>query len=261
MSLKWGFSKATEDKDSGEVVMADQTVKKIFTSQDAISIDRLENIDVAKFYICRICGNFPKTVKVNVKCMHFYCIQCIDNFQASIDTTKCPATSEDGEACRHPTNELFKLSGFLVEIHSSIKVSCKNPLCEEYLKFSEIDEHEAACKKRGSYKRQADSLSTSRSKPLHKDADAAIGVLMHWCDKHYVSPCDFLLFALRKNIAQEVPGLEDSIEDIFERFLEKKEADIITPDMGLALKLEANLSKRQYIKLCSKKVLVTCLNC
>ena len=42
MSLKWGFSKATEDKDSGEVVMADQTVKKIFTSQDAISIDGLK---------------------------------------------------------------------------------------------------------------------------------------------------------------------------------------------------------------------------
>ena len=157
---------------------------------------------------------------MNVKCMHFYCTQCIDNFQASIDTSKCPATSEDGLECKLPTNELFKLSGFLSKIHSSIGLACKNVHCEEFLKLSEIDENDRVCKKKGSYKRQAESISKSRSKPLHKDADQELEVLTEWSKKHNVSPCDFLLFALSKKIRDEAPSLEEPIQDIFKLFIE-----------------------------------------
>ena len=76
-----------------------------------------------------------------------------------------------------------------------------------------------------------------------------------------MSPCDFLLHALSKNIHREVPELEESIHEVFKSFIKKKEpsfeSDVqeITPMMALALKLETNLSQRQYVTLASKKVL------
>ena len=78
---------------------------------------------------------------------------------------------------------------------------------------------------------------------------------MNWCDKHHINPCDFLFFALKKNIHREAPALEDYIQDIFEKFLDRKVGGQITLAMGLALKIEGNFSHRQYVTLSSKKIL------
>jgi hypothetical protein len=102
---------------------------------------------------------------------------------------------------------------------------------------------------RGSYQ--------SRSAVLRKDADEALEVLIDWCKKQNVSPCDFLFFALKKNIAKEAPKLEDSVSVLFKKFLtvgEDEPKNIITPLMGLALKIDTDLSKRQYEKLKSSNV-------
>ena len=84
---------------------------------------------------------------VNIKCMHFYCTQCIENLQEIIPTSQCPAAHEDGQKCRHPTTDLYKMSGFLSNIHASLGIACKNVHCEEDLKLSEIDEHQLQCNK------------------------------------------------------------------------------------------------------------------
>ena len=253
-SIKFSYSKAVVDEISGEVTFAEDQVKKVFTAPDSFEPDRVENAAVAKFYFCKICGNFPRNGMVNIKCMHFYCTQCIGNLQETIPTSQCPASDEDGHKCRHPTTDLYKMSGFLSKIHDSLGIACKNVHCEEYLKLSEIDEHQLQCKKKGSYKRQAESISKSRSKPLHKKVSEELDALMKWCEKQKVSACDFLFFALGKKIRDEAPALEESIQDIFKVFLEGKDVEKFTPMMGLALKLDINLSHRQYVKLSAKKV-------
>ena len=253
-SIKFSYSKAVVDEISGEVTFAEDQVKKVFTAPDSFEPDRVENAAVAKFYFCQICGNFPINGMVNIKCMHFYCTQCIGNLQETIPTSQCPASDEDGQKCRHPTTDLYKMSGFLSKIHDSLGIACKNVHCEEYLKLSEIDEHQLQCKKKGSYKRQAESISKSRSKPLHKKVSEELDALMKWCEKQKVSACDFLFFALGKKIRDEAPALEESIQDIFKVFLEGKDVEKFTPMMGLALKLDINLSHRQYVKLSAKKV-------
>ena len=70
-----------------------------------------------------------------------------------------------------------------------------------------------------------------------------------------MSPCDFLLFALSKKIRDEAPSLEEPIQDIFKLFIAGEEADRITPEMALAIKMDVNLSHRQYVQLSSQKVL------
>ena len=222
----------------------------------------IANLELAKFFSCGICGNFPKSGKFNAKCQHYYCSACIDNFKAQIDTTKCPAMNEDGEVCRNPVVELYTVAGILGDIHSSIRVSCSNSSCRRYFPLREIGQHESQCKLRGSYTRKFTSISESRSSTLRSDAADAIGVLLDWCDKHKVSPCDFLLFTLKKQIHMEAPELEDSLNDFFAKFLKSKhgqedqdQSTRITPMMGLAVKLDTNLSHRQYVKLSSSKIL------
>ena len=70
-SIKFSYSKAVVDEISGEVTFAENQVKKVFTSSDSFEPDRVENAAVAKFYFCKICGNFPRNEMVNIKCMHF----------------------------------------------------------------------------------------------------------------------------------------------------------------------------------------------
>ena len=138
-----------------------------------------------------------------------------------------------------------------------MKVSCENSNCQEFIKVGDITEHEVTCKKRGSYDRQAVSISKSRSKALISDAQEILNTLINWCDNHKVKLCDFLLYALSRNIHKEVPALQDSVQKLFKRFLNEAVADddTITPMMALALKLDTNLSHRQYCTLASKKLL------
>ena len=258
LAIKFAFSKGKIDEESGEVVMSDEQVKKVFIDQDSYASGRVDNPEVAKFFLCRICGNFPKKGKFNQTCYHFYCTACIRNFQAKIDTTKCPATSEEGVQCKKPIVELSSIAGFIGNIHGSIAISCKNVHCSDSFKIHEIDQHEASCKKRGSYVRKSVSISESRSKPLLHDAHEAIKNLIEWCEVHNVSPCDFLFFALKKKIHKEAPDLEEPVQQLFQKFLKVKadEAEnVVTPTMALALKIDTNLSQRQYVKLASRKVL------
>ena len=81
------------------------------------------------------------------------------------------------------------------------------------------------CKKRGSYNRQAVSISKSRSKALITDVQEILNTLINWCDNHKVKLCDFLLYALSRNIHKEVPALQDSVQKLFKRFLNEAVAD------------------------------------
>ena len=261
MSQKYLFTKVVED-DAGELMEVEESVKKVYTSQDSYPTDRIDNPELAKFFSCRICGNFPKSGKFNAKCQHYYCSACIDNFQATVDTTKCPAMNEHGEVCRNPVGHLYTVAGILGDIHSCIRISCYNSYCSRYFPLREIEEHESQCKLRGSYARKFTSISESRSSTLRSDAADAVGVLLDWCEKHKVSPCDFLLFTLKRQIHLEAPELEDSLRDFFKKFLHIKQgkedqdrSTRITPMMGLAVKLDTNLSHRQYVKLSSSNLL------
>ena len=51
--------------------------------------------------------------------------------------------------------------------------------------------------------------------------------------------------------------MEETVQEAFKSFLmrKEKEAENISPMMGLALKIDTNLSHRQYIKLSSAKIL------
>ena len=258
-SIKFSFSKpVTEGQDAEVLAMTPPSVKKVYVSKDSFAAERLEDPNVGKFFLCRVCGNLPKLAKVNAKCMHFYCETCIDNFQMKVPTSKCPAVSPEGDICKFPTSELYKIDGLLNDIHSSIGLSCLNSACDEYILLRDIDEHEENCRKRGPKRRKQESLSKTRSKLLHMGVEMQMKILTDWCQKHKVNPSDFLLFALTKSIRKEVPSLEKSVQELFKNYLEVKEAgskEVITPIMALALKLEINLSHRQYCKLSSKKLL------
>lgn len=257
-AIKFQFQKAEVDDETGEVTMKEPSVEKVYVAEDSYTLDRVEQKEVAAFYLCKLCGKFPKVGRVNMECRHFFCQTCIDNFRRKIDTSKCPAVMNDGNLCKEQIGILRDVSGFVGEIHSSVRISCRNPNCEEFFKVTELDKHEASCKKRGSYGgRQATSLSMTTSKVLLKESKKAIEDISGWCQKHKVGICDFLFFALKKNIHKEAPNLQDSISDCFKAFLEEanpEKINIISPMMGLALKLEVNLSHRQYVKLSSSKL-------
>ena len=259
-AIKFAFTKASEDE-TGDVLFEEEEVKKIFTSQDSFpsTCMKTKSLEIASFYFCKMCGNFPRVAKFNQKCKHIYCAACIENFQENIETSKCPATNEDDEACSSPIEQLLDLTGLVSDIHSSLKVFCNNAGCEELLTIGEIDQHETNCHKRGIYTRKSTSVSHSRSTVLKGRVEEIIVVLLEWCDKYKVSPCDLLLFALKRNIQNEAPELAASVGVLFNQFLASQgpaqDKNEVTPLMGLALKLNSNLSARQYEKLASYKVL------
>ena len=258
-SIKFGFTTpAKNDQGIETELTTPEIIKKVYVAKDSFETERLENKSVGNFFLCRICGNFPRVTKVNMRCFHFYCVLCIDNFQASYPTSKCPYISPEGEICKFQTTQLYDLDGFLYDIHSSIRLLCRNLHCEDYIPLRDIADHEKNCKKKATYSRKQESLSKSRSKKILGSAEAQLNTLTEWCQKNKVNPCDFMLYALTKNIKSEVPALERSVQDLFKQYLEQKEGDPeekITPIMALALKLEINLSHRQYCKLSSKKLL------
>ena len=59
-SIKFGFSKGVEDV-TGDIAFEQQTIQKVYTATDSFNVERLENKNVASFYLCRICGKFPRS--------------------------------------------------------------------------------------------------------------------------------------------------------------------------------------------------------
>ena len=244
LSVKFGYAQASEDE-AGNVVMSEERVEKVYVSKDSFEVERLDNIEVARFYLCQICGQFPRHGQVNLQCNHFFCQTCIENFKEKIKTTKCPAVDQDENICGAFIGNLIKFAGFAKDIHAAIGISCRNPNCGERFSVNEIDVHEVSCKTRGSYQRQKVSLAQSRSKQLHKDASEALETLNEWCLKHKVSPCDFLFYSLNKSIHMEKPEMEKTVQEAFKEYLkgEKVKEEVISPMMALALKIETNLSQ------------------
>ena len=246
-SIKYSFAKSIE---------AEAEEKKVYVASDSYEVERVCDFGVARFFLCTVCGNFPKDGKVNEKCMHFYCEACLDNFKDTIDTTKCPAASDaDEEGCRFPLGKLIPFAGLLKEIHHSVRISCKNLHCDEKLMLKDLETHKSGCHKRGLYVKEGAYISDS--KPLKKKACEAIAIIVDWCEKHTVTPCDLLLFALKRIIHSEAPELQDSVDDLIKNFVKVKEdvhEDLITPMIGLAIKLDSNLSYRQYVGLSSTTV-------
>ena len=92
--------------------------------------------------MCKLCGKFPKVGSVNVECKHFFCQTCIVNFRSKIDTSKCPAVLHNGNLCEEKVGNLHDISGFVGDIHSSVRISCRNPNCDEFFKVEDLDNHE-----------------------------------------------------------------------------------------------------------------------
>ena len=95
--IRYSFQKAVIDFEANEIDLEEAALAKIYTAQDAFPKNRVCNMDVALFYLCRVCGRFPKEARFSRKCQHIYCKICIENYKANIDTTKCPpAFADDG---------------------------------------------------------------------------------------------------------------------------------------------------------------------
>ena len=79
-----------------------------------------------------------------------------------------------------------------------------------------------------------------------------------WCQKVKVSVCDFLLFSLKSQIENEAPSLKKQVDKLVNMYSGK---DDIGEDRkrsaleGLALKVDCNLSSRQYQSLINKEVM------
>ena len=115
-SIKFRLDKVEEDFETGEIFVEGTSVKKIYTSQESFSRSRISNMDVAKFFVCRVCGKYPKQAKVSVNCRHIYCKICIDNYKAGVNTTKCPPAS-----LHHTIAKLFQEK--YLEIEEEMKKS------------------------------------------------------------------------------------------------------------------------------------------
>ena len=91
---------------------------------------------------------------------------------------------------------------------------------------------------------------------MKKETEKEINEVVDWCKIHKVSPCDFLLFALKRLIGFEAPQLEESVQHVFKMFLKDENVtDTMSAIEGLALKIKGNLSNVQYQKLRNNKVI------
>ena len=170
---------------------------EVFTSSDSIPASRVRNLEVAKFFLCRVCGQYPMDAKVSKMCLHLYCTMCINNYKQGVNSSKCPPAYEDEtneDICIVPSKseDIVNISSFVKEIHESIKIDCKNNHCNESFNVKEIKQHEENCRKRAFYHSEEKSLATTKSKPLLDDADEAINTVVQWSQSHKVSPCNFL---------------------------------------------------------------------
>ena len=243
----------------GNIAVQDTKVKKIFTSNDSFSTSRVVDTSVAKIFFCRVCGQFPRVAKVSKMCLHIFCSVCIDNYKKEVQSSKCPPAHKDDEnddPCIIPSNadDIVNITSFIKAIHESIRICCKNEYCNKSFNVKEITNHEEHCAKRGFYVTEKKSLATSSSKPLFEETDEAIKNVVKWSEAHKVSPCDFLFFALKRLITREAPEMEESVKSVFKIFLKKADPDEkMTGLEGLAVKINADLSNSQYIKLRQNK--------
>ena len=257
--LKWAGDDVAFDNNN-EAAGDSESVRKVYIAQDSFHPSRISNMEIGKFFICRVCGQFPQTVKYSMKCHHMYCKTCIENYKLNVDSTKCPPSfidtgHEDSNKCIVPSSpdDIQDISGFIKEIFEALGVKCRNQHCKEVLTVNEVSRHDAQCKVRGAYTDR--SLMTTKYEPLRQDASKAIDYVINWSQEHRVSPCDFLFFALKRLISKEAPSLEESVQQVFKIFLQKAEpAANMTPLEGLALKIGADLSNSQYQKLRRNKM-------
>ena len=256
-SLKFGWKNEREN--------LDEKMIKVYTSYNSIDKSRVSNNDVASFFFCRICGNLPQVAKVSAKCFHMFCGTCIDNYKTEIDSTKCPPVFSasavenqfGGEECKVPSSkeDIIIVDGFLLDIHQSLKISCRNEHCDKEVPLKQLEDHEKGCKKRRNYK-SPKSIAKTSSQPLKRDADQAINLVVDWCQKHQVAPCDFLFFSLQRLIRKEAPELEESVQHVFEQYMkQEKVEEKLSPVEALALTIGIDLSSNQYRKLKRNKVL------
>ena len=261
-SIKFDLEKYNTNFRTGELDLTRHDVVKIYTSQDSVPLERVRNQEVAKFFACRVCCNFPKAAKVSATCAHIYCQVCIDNYKEKINSTKCPPPhafgggEEDleGERCNIParSEDIVEVAGLLKDIQQSLKIVCRNPNCDESFSVHELSDHEKTCKTRGFYNKDHVSLSTTRSVTLKKESSKTINLVLEWCKLYNTAPCDFLLFALKRLIRSEAPELEETVQRVFKLYLkEVNKADLggLTAIEGLALKIDTDLSNVQYQKL------------
>ena len=196
-SLKYSFSKAFEDPESGAVAFEEESVKKVYTSQNSYEFERVTECEIGTFFKCHICGNMPRKVQYNSTCLHFFCEPCLVNFKNTVNTTKFPAIAANGECCAKSMTNIKDLEGLVSAIHSAIKVACRSENCFKEFPIHQLEAHEADCRTRGFYNRNI-SISRSRSKEIHKDAADLLEQIGDWVDKHKVGMCDFLFFALEE---------------------------------------------------------------
>ena len=121
-----------EDFETGEILVEGPSVKKIYTSQESFSRSRISNIDVAKYFLCRVCGKYPKRAKVSVSCGTFTARFALTNYKAGVNTTKCPPAhaaikEETGlveDSCIIPSkiDDIINIAGFLREATATISV-------------------------------------------------------------------------------------------------------------------------------------------
>ena len=246
--------------ETGEVHLEEASVRKVFTSTDSFPANRISHLEVGRFFLCRVCGQYPKTAKASKMCLHIYCALCIDNYKRGVESSKCPPAHQDDnndDKCIVPSSasDIVMISSFVKEIHESIKISCKNEHCEESYNVKEILDHEQSCKKREFHHKDKKSLESTRSKPLLKDADLAIDNVVQWSQTHKVSPCNFLFFALKRLITREAPELKESVQSVFKLFLKKADLKTrLTAIEGLAVKTNADMSNLQYRSLRRNKL-------
>ena len=259
-SVKFDLEKVEANFETADLIVPQHSIVKVYTSQDSVPMERVDNPDLAGFFSCRVCGKYPKDAKVSANCMHFYCEVCIENYKSGVNSTKCPpAFSEqvdeglENEKCVIPStcNDIISLAGLLRNIHESIKFKCSKPNCGNSFNVKEIADHETNCRSRGIYKKEGRSLFNTQSVILKEESSKTINVVLNWCQTYNVSPCDFLFFALKRLINTEAPELEESVQHVFQVFLKKEELETggMSAIEGLALKIDAALSNSQYQKL------------
>ena len=264
-SVKFDLEKIEANFETGDLNVPQHSIAKVYTSQDSVPMNRVENTDLAGFFSCRVCGKYPKEAKVSANCMHFYCKICIENYKTEVDSTKCPPAFSvqvdeglENEKCLIPStcDDIIGLAGLLKNIHESIKFECSKPNCGKSFNVKMIADHESECKSRGNYNKEGRSLFCTRSVILKEETSKTINVVLNWCQSYNVSPCDFLFFALKRLINTEAPELEESVQHVFQVFLKKEELEPsgMSALEGLALKIDTDLSNSQYQKLRMNKV-------
>ena len=267
-SVKFDFQKVEKDFLTGEDVPVYKKDAKVYTSQDSLPLGRVNNSELANFFACRVCGNYPRTAMVSIRCAHIYCKVCIENYRKQVDSSKCPPvhviveTGQEQEdevtQCMIPSDadHIIEMAGLLQEIHKTIKFTCSNNYCDKEFNVEEIFEHEKICKVRGYYSQEKGSISSTRNQLLRKESSKTMNMILKWCKDFDISPCDFLFFTLKRLIRAEAPELEDSVEEVFKSFLDKSkiEKNLLSAMEGLAIKVDADLSNSQYQKLRGNRV-------